>query len=111
MFVASGLPSRLSIRNQPTTEPARRRASITYTLRIEHATYSTSQINVASANGKSSYLASTNPSITEMSIQPNWSREFTVLGQHTLEQLNEIILHILGWEQGHLFEFRFADRV
>jgi hypothetical protein len=58
-------------------ERARRRASITYTLRIEYATYSTSQINVASASGKPSYLPSTNPSITEMSIQPNWSREFT----------------------------------
>jgi transposase len=36
---------------------------------------------------------------------------FTVLGRHTLEQLNEIILHILGWKRDHLYEFRFADRV
>jgi transposase len=92
-------------------ERARRRASITYTLHIEHVTYSTSQITVTSASSKPSYLASINPTIAEMSIQPNWSREFTVLERHTLEQLNEIILHILGWEQDHLFEFRFADRV
>jgi hypothetical protein len=91
-------------------EGPRRRASRTYTLRIEHTMHPTS-INVVSANSKPSYLASTNPSITEMNVQPNWSREFTVLGRHTLEQLNEIILHILGWERDHLYEFRFADRV
>jgi hypothetical protein len=71
----------------------------------------TSQINVLSATNPPSYLVSTNPSITEMNIQPNWSREFTVLERHTLEQLSEIILHILGWERDHLFEFRFSDRV
>jgi transposase len=92
-------------------EPARRRASSTYTLRIEHTMRPTSQINVLSATNTPSYLVSTNPSITEMNIQPNWSREFTVLERHTLEQLSEIILHILGWERDHLFEFRFADRV
>jgi transposase len=92
-------------------EQPHRRASRTYTLRIEHIMHPTPQISVASASGKPSYLASANPSITEMNIRPNWSREFTVLERYTLEQLSEIILHILGWERDHLFEFRFADRV
>jgi len=92
-------------------EEARRRASSTYTLRIEHTMRPTSQINVISAASTPSYLVPTNPSTTEMNVQPNWSREFTVLERHTLEQLNEIILHILGWKRDHLFEFRVADRV
>ncbi|MFZ4539524.1 IS630 family transposase, partial [Propionivibrio sp.] len=50
-------------------------------------------------------------SIAEVETQPNWSREFTVLGKHTLEQLNEIVMNILGWDRNHLYEFRTADRV
>lgn len=92
-------------------ERARRRASSTHTLRIEHATHPTLEIDVSSVADKLSYLVPTNLSITEADIQPNWSREFTVLGRHTLEQLNEIILHILGWDRDHLYEFRIADRV
>jgi len=47
----------------------------------------------------------------EAIIRPNWSREFTVLGRHTLEQLSEIILQLLGWNRNHLYEFRIAERV
>ena len=90
---------------------ASRRPSNTYTLRIEHATHPTLEIDVSSAADNPTYLAPTNFSITEADIQPNWSREFTVLGRHTLEQLNEIILHVLGWDGNHLYEFRIADRV
>lgn len=40
-----------------------------------------------------------------------WMREFTALGRHTLEQLNEIILQFLGWESSHLYEFHITGRV
>lgn len=53
----------------------------------------------------------TNLTIKEADIQPNWSRDFTILGRHTLEQLNDTILHILGWDRDHLYEFHIADRV
>ena len=95
----------------PQHERSRRRATSTYTLRIERTVHPTSRIAVVSASGGQTYLASANPPIAEMNVQPHWSREFTVLGRHTLEQLNEIILHILGWKRDHLYEFRFADRV
>ena len=86
------------------------RVSNTYTFRIEYAPGPTMNIDVGAAVDNPSYLAPS-LSLTEADIQPNWSREFTVHGRHTLEQLNEIILHILGWEGGHLYEFRIADRV
>lgn len=89
---------------------AGRRVSLTFTLRIEYASSPTVAVDVSSAADKASYLAPT-LSITESAIKPDWSREFTVIGRHTLEQLNEIILHILGWDREHLFEFRIADRV
>jgi transposase len=123
-YVRGIRPTKLPVSKKPTEhrsvgagpktsqhERSRRRASRTYTLRIEHIIHSTSQITLMSPSGKPSYLVSANPPIAEMKVQPNWSREFTVLGRHTLEQLNEIILHILGWERDHLYEFRFADRV
>lgn len=86
------------------------RAPSTYALRIEYLLMPAVEIDTRSATDKPSYLART-LSITEAHIQPNWSRDFTVLGRHTLEQLNEIILHILGWDRDHLYEFRIADRV
>jgi len=49
--------------------------------------------------------------IKEEDILVSWSREFTVSGKNTLEQLSETILTILGWDRDHLFEFRIADRV
>lgn len=92
-------------------EHSNRRVSNTFTLRIEYAPGPTMDIDLSSAADKPTYLASSNFSITKADIQPNWSREFAVLGRHTLEQLNEIILHILGWDRNHLYEFRIADRV
>jgi transposase len=80
-------------------------------LRIEHAIYETLKMSISSVAGRPSYSVAARPSIKEASILPNWSREFTVLGRHTLEQLNEIILHLLGWDRDHLSEFRIADRV
>ena len=87
------------------------RASSTYTLRIERTICPTIQINVSSAADRRSYLVPTNLTIKEADIQPNWSRDFTILGRHTLEQLNDTILHILGWDRDHLYEFHIADRV
>jgi transposase len=44
-------------------------------------------------------------------LLPNWSREFIVSGKHTLEQLNEIILDVLHWDEWHLYEFRIGSLV
>jgi len=84
------------------------RVSNIYTLRIEHATYSTLKMF---AEPTSDNLTPLNLSISEAVMQPNWLREFTILGWHTLEQLNKLILNILGWDREHLYEFRIADRV
>ena len=91
-------------------EPSNRRASSTYTFRIERVTSSTLEVDVGSAAVRPDCMVP-NLSITKAAIQANWSREFAVLGRHTLEQLSEIILHILKWDEGHLYEFRVADRV
>ena len=104
---------RSSKESEKTSQEGRssRRASSTYTMRIEHVTPPTLESDVSSAADKPYYLGPTNPSIAEADIQSNWSREFTVLGRHTLEQLSEIILHVLGWDREHLYEFRIAGRV
>ena len=44
-------------------------------------------------------------------LLPNWSRDFIVSGKHTLEQLNEIILDVLHWDEWHLYEFRIGSLV
>jgi transposase len=73
---------------------AKRPAPSVYTLRLEYAPE----------------VAGDLP-IKEEDILANWSREFTVSGKNTLEQLSETILSILGWDRDHLYEFRIADRV
>src|ERR1700736_252176 len=80
-------------------ERARRRGSSTYMLRIEHTIHPTLEIGVGTVAGTPSYSVPAQPSVMEANILPNWSREFTVLGRHTLEQLSEIILHLLGWDR------------
>ena len=49
--------------------------------------------------------------VKDEDLLPNWSREFTVSGKHTLEQLSEIILDLLDWDKCHLYEFRIAERL
>jgi transposase len=92
---ADNAPSPLDARPRM---PEQRRASLpkssTYTMRIEYA---------SDAVG---YLL-----LNDRDLLPNWSREFTVSGRHTLEQLSEIILDILDWDSDHLYEFRIHDRV
>ena len=41
----------------------------------------------------------------------DWQCEFTVHGRHSLEQLNEVLLQLLGLNLDCLYEFRIADRV
>jgi transposase len=71
-----------------------RPAPSTYTLRLEYAPE----------------VAGDLPTTDDI-ILPNWSRDFSVSGKYTLEQLSEIMLGILGWDQDHLYEFRIVDRV
>lgn len=49
--------------------------------------------------------------ISERNTVSNWHRDFRVSGKTTLEQLSEIILDILGWDSGHLYEFRIHNQV
>ena len=71
-----------------------KRAAITYTLRLEYAPKVAGDMQ-----------------IKDEEIRRNWWREFTVAGKATLEQLSEVIMRMLGWDQEHLYEFRIADRV
>lgn len=50
-------------------------------------------------------------SVKEEDLLPDWSREFTVSGNHTLEQLSEIILGLLKWDRWHLYKFQIAERM
>jgi transposase len=49
--------------------------------------------------------------IGQRDILPNWSREFTVSGKATLEQLSGVIIDVLGWDPLHLYEFRVHNQV
>ncbi|MFH0996186.1 MAG: transposase [Pseudomonadota bacterium] len=66
----------------------------TYTLRLQYAPETACHLPVKDED-----------------LLPNWSREFTVSGKHTLEQLSEIILDLLDWDNCHLYEFRIAERL
>jgi len=83
----------------------------TYTFRIERAVCPVPDMYANRMADKTCYLVPDEVSIEDIALQKNWYRDFTVLGRHTLEQLNEIILHILGWDQQHLYEFKIAERV
>jgi len=78
------------------------RPSSSYTLRIEH----TRRPNISKSSGKSSFVVPANFSIDAKDVRPNWSRDFSIPGKYTLEQLSEIILSLLGWDRNHLYEFR-----
>ena len=83
------------------------RPSSSYTLRIEH----TRRPNISKSSGKSSFVVPANFSIDAKDVRPNWSRDFSIPGKYTLEQLSEIILSLLGWDRNHLYEFRIANFV
>jgi transposase len=65
----------------------------TYTLRIQYAPDAARHLPIKNED-----------------LLPDWSREFTVSGKHTLEQLSEIIISILDWDEWHLYEFRIGER-
>jgi hypothetical protein len=77
-------------RNRETSQPT----PSTYSLRIEYAPDAAGDLPTS-----------------DQDLLPNWSREFTVSGKTTLEQLSEIILDILDWDSLHLYEFRIDNRV
>jgi hypothetical protein len=70
--------------NAPREGRASRRPSSTYTLRIEHSSHPTLEVEGSSAADKPSCLAHANLSIAEVHVQPYSSRKSTVLGNHTL---------------------------
>ena len=49
--------------------------------------------------------------IKDADLWANWSREFTVSGKYTLEQLSGVVIDILDWDPFHLYEFRIQDQV
>jgi transposase len=73
--------------------PTNRHLLNTYTLRLQYAPETTCYLPVKDED-----------------LLPNWSREFTVSGKYTLEQLNKIILDLLDWDRCHLYEFRIAEQ-
>jgi transposase len=93
------------------TDRARHLPQSAYTLRIELSIRPALQVDVRSAVDKRSFPVPADPSLAQAGVQRNWSREFMVSGKHTLEQLREIILHLLGWTRHPLYQFLIADRV
>jgi transcriptional regulator with XRE-family HTH domain len=87
------------------------RSSSAYALRIEHAQRPNLTINSTTSSDTPSFAVLDNLSLGANNIRPNWSRDFSVPGKYTLEQLCDIILSLLGWDRSHLYEFRIADRV
>ena len=83
---ATSKASRSGLTSQPTPS--------TYSLRIEYAPDSSGDLP-----------------ISDRDLVPNWSREFAVSGNTTLEQLSEVILDILDWDSLHLYEFRIRNHV
>jgi len=80
-------------------------------LRIERSIRPALQVWANAAGDERSFPVSPDPSFAQARVQPNWAREFTVSGKHTLKQLSEIILHLLGWTQRPLYQLLIADRV
>jgi hypothetical protein len=86
------------------------RPSSTYTLRTELAEHPKLDTSIARGSEKPSFVVPAN-SICTKDTRSNWSRDFSVPDKYTLEQLNEIILCLLGWDRCHLYKFRIASRV
>ena len=82
-----------------------------YKLRIEQAQRPNFTMHIAKSSGKPPFVVPANLAIGAQDIRTNWSREFSIPGKYTLEQLCDIILSLLGWDRNHLYEFRIADRV
>jgi|GEM_PF-1423954 len=87
------------------------RLSTTYVFRIEYAIASRGMNRRTSALDQQIHELPPHLSIVDSDLCPNWSREFTSLGKHTLEQLSDIILKVLGWDRCHLYEFKIKDRL
>ena len=46
----------------------------------------------------------------DFTIKPDWFRMFEVPNKITLENLSQVILSILNWDDGHLHVFRVVNR-
>lgn len=84
-----------------------------YAMRIECAIKPTLSPALANdVSDKSSFQAVANvAAMGNLDVRPDWGREFTALGRHTLEQISDLIQQVLGWDANHLYEFRITDRV
>ena len=94
-----------------TYQISKHRLSDTYVFRIEYAITSRVVRSDTGGSDQNSPEEPSNFSISDSDLVPNWSREFTALGRHTLEQLSDIILKTLGWDHYHLYEFRIKNRL
>ncbi|MCF8169307.1 MAG: IS630 family transposase [Rhodoferax sp.] len=94
------------------SEPEKSDAARVYSLRIEHVINPILPTVVDEVSERSVVsFADTLAAIVKLDVEPDWVREFTVLGRHTLEQLSDLIQNVLGWDGRHLYEFRIANRV
>jgi transposase len=87
------------------------RPSSLYTLRIEHARRPQLDINIRKSSEKPSLFLPANFSADVRDVQPNWSRDFSIPDNYTLEQLSDIIISLLDWKRNHLYEFMIANFV
>jgi hypothetical protein len=93
------------------TKRARHLPRSAHTLRLERSIRPALQVDANAADNERSFPVPADPSFVQACVQPNWSREFTIPGKYSLEQLSEIILHLLGWAQRPLYQFLIANRV
>jgi hypothetical protein len=87
------------------------RTSSSYTLRLEHTRHQRLDINIRKSSEKPSFVLPANLRIDAKDVRPNWSRDFSIPGKYTLEQLCDIILSLLGWERNHRYKFQIANCV
>lgn len=86
------------------------RPSSSYILRIEHPLGAKLDINISKRTEKPFSVLPANFSTDAKGVRSNWSRDFSIPGKYTLEQLCDIIMSILGWDRNHLYEFRISNR-
>jgi hypothetical protein len=84
---------------------SRRREPRVYALRIEIGTH------INSPKKHDTTLQTSARASGTVTANQDWLCDFTVLGRHSLEQLNEILLQLIGLNLDSLYEFRIADRV
>jgi transposase len=94
----------------PTDKSVRLRPDATAKILLKTATNGPKH-NIYSLRIEYAPGAAGNFPIKDADLWANWSREFTVSGKYTLEQLSGVVIDILDWDSAHLYEFRIHNQV